>query len=80
MDNNAAEILERIIFNESPEAIQRLHRKWKRQDKERDRKHRLAMGLGAAAGVATVGGLVAWQRHAEKKAEEEAQKKKEQKG
>jgi hypothetical protein len=80
MDNNAAEILERVMFNEDEKHMDRMLKRWKRKNNERDKKARLAMGLGAAAGVATVGGLVAWQRHVEKKAEEESKKKKEQKG
>lgn len=79
---------EGVMFNEGyDEEFEKIKKRMKNHQRNYNRsidrdakKHRLAVGLGTAAGVATIGGLVAWQRHVEKKAEEEAKKKKEQKG
>ena len=83
MDNNAAEILERIIFNEDDrikKIFKNANRRWKRAEDKHKKQARYAAALGVGAGVATVGGLLAWQHHVNKKAEEEAKKKAEQKG
>jgi hypothetical protein len=88
MDNKAAEILERIIFNEKEinvdkelKIADRVLKKSKevlawQKGREKNIK-RVAVGAGVVAAGA---GLYAWRQHRKQKAEEEAKKKAEQKG